>query len=118
MIAFISVYGLKCYTCTGTDSTCSKDKLKSGESGQETTCPSGFDKCMRTWAEKDGDTAVVQSCGTDATCTLLKDKCKEVKDGKCAIGCCDTDLCNTGSPVSFNVFLMTVCSALGLALLK
>ena len=82
------------------------------------TCPSGMDKCMRTWAKKDDATAVVQSCGNDATCKALKEKCDEVTDGKCAVGCCDTDLCNGGSPVSFSVFLMTVCSALGLALLK
>ncbi|KAL9968468.1 hypothetical protein ACROYT_G026846 [Oculina patagonica] len=111
-------YGLKCYTCIGTEDSCSKDKLKD-DSSKVTTCPSGYNVCMRTWAKNDdGDTAVVQSCGTDATCKTLKDKCDEVTEGKCAVGCCDTDLCNAGSPVSFSMFLMTVCAALGLALLK
>jgi len=79
------------------------------------TCPSGMDKCMRTWAKVNDVTAVVNSCSNEATCKSNEDaKC----DGKCAVGCCDTDLCNVGSPVSFSVFLMTVCSALGLVLLK
>lgn len=77
-----------------------------------------MDECMRTWAKKDGDTAVINSCGNDATCKELKDKCDDVKDGDCAVGCCDSDLCNASSPVSFSMFLMTICSALSLALLK
>ncbi len=116
LFSFISVYGLKCYTCIGTDETCSKSELEK-DSSKETTCPSGFDKCMRTWAKKDSNTAVVQSCSNDAACTTTKDACDN-GDGDCAVGCCDSDLCNAGSPVSFSVFLMTVCSALGLALLK
>ncbi|KAL9953716.1 hypothetical protein ACROYT_G041172 [Oculina patagonica] len=113
-----TVYGLKCYTCIGTDDSCSKGELEK-DSSRETTCPSGWNICTRTWAkDDDGNTAVVQSCGTDATCKLLKDKCDEVAVGECAIGCCDTDLCNAGSSVSFSVFLMTICSILGLALLK
>ena len=84
------------------------------------TCPSlgGYDKCSRTWSKVKDVTAVVQSCATEASCDLLKKQCDDAKDGDCAVGCCDTDLCNAGSIVSFSVSLMTVCSALGLALLK
>ena len=71
---------------------------------------------MRIWAKKDDDTLVVNSCSNEALCETAEDaKCDA---DKCAVGCCDTDLCNAGSPISFSVFLMTVCSALGLALLK
>jgi len=101
----------------GTDKTCSKEKLQEDDSKQ-TICHLGMDKCMRTWVKKDSDTLVVNSCGNDAECKELKEKCDDAKDGECAVGCCDSDLCNAGSSVSFSVFLMTVCSALGLALLK
>ena len=115
--SFISVYGLKCFSCIGTDESCSKNKLEA-DSKKEMICPRGMDKCTRTWAKKDGNTAVINSCGNYATCKELKEKCDEATDGDCAVACCDTDLCNAGSPVSFSVFLMTVCSALGLVLLK
>lgn len=112
-----TVHGLKCYKCTGTDESCSKDEVEADKSKQM-TCPLGMDKCMRTWAKKDGDTVVITSCGNEATCKVLKKKCDDSKDGDCAVSCCDTDLCNAGSSVSFSVLLMTVCSVLGLALLK
>ena len=108
---------LKCYVCTGTEDECSKDKLK-GDSSKQMACPTGKDQCTRFWSKKDDKTVVVQSCGDDKVCKDLKAKCDKITDGKCAVGCCKTNLCNAGSPVSFSVFLMTVCSALGLALLK
>ena len=76
-----------------------------------------MDQCMRTWAKKGDATAVVNNCANEATCKAAKDVCDK-SDDDCAVGCCDSDLCNAGAPVSFSVFLMTVCSALGLALLK
>ena len=81
------------------------------------TCPSGADKCMRTWAKQGDVTAVGQSCTNDAGCKAAEAVCDKA-GGDCKVGCCDTDLCNAGSPVAFSMFLMTVCSALGLALLK
>ena len=77
-----------------------------------------MDECTRTWAKKDDVTVVANSCGNEETCKELKKICDDAKGGKCAVGCCDTDLCNAGSPVSFSVFLMTVSAALGLALLN
>ena len=72
---------------------------------------------MRTWAKKDDTTSVTNTCTNDAGCKLAEAVCEKL-DEKCAVGCCDTDLCNAGSSVSFSVFLLTVCSALGLALMK
>ena len=112
----VSVYGLKCYVCLGTEDTCSKDKLK-GDSSAQVTCPSGMDKCMRTWMKKSDVKAVVNSCTNEAGCKAAEAVCDKA-DFDCKVGCCDTDLCNAGSPVSFSMFLMTVCSALGLVLLK
>ena len=112
---FISVSGLKCYECIGTDKTCSKDELKK-DSSKESTCASGMDRCMRVWAKKGDTTAVVNSCSNESLCKTAEDAKCDVD--KCAVGCCDTDLCNAGSPVSFSMFLMTVCCTLGLALLK
>ena len=115
---FISVSGLKCYDCIGTEETCSKDKLKA-DSSKEVTCESGMDKCIRVWGKKGDTTAVVSSCSNELVCKAAEDAADNKCEGdKCAVGCCDTDLCNAGSPVSFSVFLMTVCCALGLALLK
>ncbi|KAL9968467.1 hypothetical protein ACROYT_G026845 [Oculina patagonica] len=115
---FATVYGLKCYVCGGTEDACAKDKLGSS---QEFDCPT--DRCMRTWLKKGDATGVANSCSSESVCKSTKEACDK-KEGivfkevdKCAVGCCDTDLCNAGSPVSFNVFLMTVCAALGLALL-
>ena len=73
---------------------------------------------MRVWTKSGDVTAVANTCSTDALCKGAKDACDAVKDGDCAAGCCGTDLCNAGSSASFSVFLMTVCSVLGLALLK
>ena len=117
--SFISVSGLKCYTCVGTDETCSKDELEK-DSSKETTCPPGMDQCTRTWAKRHiaNVSAVVNACGNEETCKGLKETCYDDLHGHCHVGCCDTDLCNAGLPVSFSVFLMTVCSALGLALLN
>ena len=59
----------------------------------------------------DDVTVVANFCGDEEKCEKLKKICDNAKDEKCAVGCCDTDLCNAGSPVSFSVFLMTVSSA-------
>ena len=111
----MSVSGLKCYECLGTDETCAKDKLEA-DTSKQSTCIAGMDTCMSTWIKKDDKTTVINSCGNDSLCKAAEDtKCDA---DKCAMNCCDTNLCNAGSPVSFSVFLMTVCCALGLALLK
>ena len=112
----ISVCGLKCYFCGGTEEACAKDKLK-GDSSKEMTCPAGSDRCLRTWVKKDGAKGVTNSCSSEAGCKAAEEICDKA-DYDCKVGCCDEDLCNAGSPVSFSVFLTTVCSALGLALLK
>ena len=89
-----------------------------GDEGKQTTCPDGYNQCIRAWNEMDDKITFISQCGTEAKCKERKDACDKSGEGKCAISCCDTDLCNAGSPVSFNVFLVAVCSTLGLALLK
>ena len=113
--SFNTVSGLKCYQCTGDDDSCSKEKLQA-DSSKQTTCPPTFDRCMRVWGKKDGKILIANTCSNQALCEAAEDaKCE---GDKCAVGCCDSDLCNAASPISFSVFLMTICSALGLALLK
>ena len=78
-----------------------------------------MNRCMRAWGKKDDTTEVINSCSNESLCKAAeKDADDDCDVDKCAVGCCDTDLCNAGSPVSFSVFLMTVCCTLGLALLK
>ena len=79
-------------------------------------CPGG--ECIRVWGKKDDVTSVANYCGDSSTCEKLKKNCDEIKEGKCAVGCCDSDYCNVGSSYSASVILMTVTSALGLALLN
>ena len=79
-------------------------------------CPGG--ECIRVWSKKDDVTSVANYCGDSSTCEKLKKTCDEIKEGKCAVGCCDSDYCNVGSSYSASVILMTVTSALGLALLN
>ena len=102
----------------GNDEMCSKDKL-TGDSKYEKTCERGLDTCMRSWSKKGDTIAVINSCTAKGACKIAEDACKNYDgDGECAVACCTSDLCNAGSSVSFSVFLMTVCSVLGLALLK
>lgn len=76
---------------------------------------------MRTYYRKDGNTAVGNSCADQLDCSFSQEFCEiwEDNDGdvSCKIGCCTSDLCNAGSPPSFSIFLVTVCSALGRAIL-
>lgn len=113
-----TAYSLKCYVCEGTEDDCSKKKLEADKDSKSIECPSEMNECMRVWAKKDGKTRVENSCINSFGCDLAKKACDDVKDGECAVGCCDSDYCNAGSSVSVSVILMTVSSALGLALLK
>ncbi|KAL9959858.1 hypothetical protein ACROYT_G033221 [Oculina patagonica] len=114
---FATAYSLKCYICFGPGDTCSKENLEKNKAKYAKDCKAGEDQCIRKWAKFDDITGIENLCGDEAACTTWKNACDKA-DGKCAVGCCKTDLCNAGSPVPFSVFLMTVCSALGLALLK
>ena len=118
LISFISAYSLKCYSCSGTEEECSKSKLEANKASMSVDCSDG--ECMRTWVKKDNHnvTKVQNSCSDSSTCEEIKKSCDEFKDGKCAVGCCDSDYCNAGSSYSSSVILMIVTSALGLALLN
>ena len=108
---------LKCYECDGTEDDCKKSTLEGNKTKYLITCEDGEDKCMRTFIKKDGVTAVSNECTNQLGCDLAQAVCDNLDDVTCKVGCCDEDECNVGSHVSFNVFLLTVCSALGLALL-
>ena len=109
---------LKCYECSGSESDCEKSTLQNNQNKYLKTCPLGADKCFRTFLEKDGTTLVTNDCTNQFGCNLAQSVCDNYADDiTCKVGCCDEDACNVGSPVSFNVILLTVCSALGLALL-
>ena len=108
---------LKCYKCSGTEDDCKKSTLEGNKDKYLITCPDEEDKCLRLFLKKDRSTAVVNACTNQAGCVLLEAFCDNVDDLTCKVGCCGKDACNVGSHVSFNVILLTVSSALGLALL-
>ena len=97
----IAALSLKCYSCKDCGS---KD-------GDEATCPSGLNMCMRGYSIKDtdGKKTISRACGNKVICEALKEGCKKAKEDKtlsdCAVGCCDTDLCNAGSAPSFSVLV-------------
>ena len=115
---FHLAYGIKCYQCIGTEEACAKDKLEADKKNKVVTCGPLLDRCMRTWVKKDDVARVVNSCSQKILCEAAEKLCDDSSEGDCAVGCCETDECNAGSSVSFSVFMITVCSVLGLALLK
>ena len=109
---------LECYQCSGSEDDCKKSTLQGNKDAYLITCPFGADKCIRTFLKKDNSTAVLNACTNQLGCDLAQAVCDNYADDiTCKVGCCDEDACNVGSHVSFNVILLTVCSALGLALL-
>ena len=113
---------VKCYVCSGNEDTCSKSKLESNRAIYLKECPSIFDRCGRSWSKRDDVNAVGNSCANEAVCEAAKELCDKLKDSikdyKCGVGCCFSDGCNAGSPVTFSFFLLIVSSVLGLALMK
>ena len=109
---------LKCYSCSGTEDDCKKSTLEGNKDKYLITCPVGSDKCSGGFVKKDGSTQVTNGCTNQLGCDLAQAFCDNVGDDiTCKVGCRDKDACNEGSHVSFNVILLIVCSALGLALL-
>ena len=108
---------LKCYRCSGTEDDCKKSTLESNKGKYLIDCVGGYDKCLRRFRKKDSATLVDNSCSNQLSCNQAIIDCGQYNDVTCKVSCCDEDECNVGSLVSFNVFLLTVCSALGLALL-
>ena len=108
---------LKCYSCSGTEDDCAKSTLEGDKDKYLTTCFAGADKCMRSFLKKDSVTLVRNTCSNQASCKSAITDCGEYDGATCKVSCCDEDECNVGSHVSFNVILLTVCSALGLALM-
>ena len=109
---------LRCYKCEGTEDDCAKSVLQGNKDKYLITCPLGADKCFKSFLKKDSETHVLQHCTNQLGCDGAQAVCDKYGDDiTCKIGCCDEDECNAGSHVSFNVILLTACSALGLALL-
>lgn len=103
--------------CAGKEETCSKENL----TGDNTTnwpvlamqiIVSGPGP-KRTTKHSSATYATL----TRAECKELKGDWDKIKEGKCAFGCFDKDLCNAGSRVSFSGPL-AICLALSLVLLK
>jgi len=111
---------LECYECFGThEDDCKKSTLEGNKGKYLKTCSAGVDKCVRTLVKTDDSTVVSNTCTTQMGCDSAQAVCDNYAAGRvtCKVGCCDEDACNVGSHVFFNVFLLTVCSALCLALL-
>lgn len=109
-------YGLKCYTCVSTKSWDDCVDVQ-----KETTCPAGFDRCLKVYAHVKGDGANVEgfekACLTAASCDST-DKINVCKgDGReCDINCCDGDLCNTAALQLVSITVLTACALVALLL--
>lgn len=113
----LSAAGVKCYVCSGSEKTCSKSNL---ESSSDKLVECDTDMCMRIWQKAKSVVTVSNLCSTQSLCDSNKSTCDILNDADsfdCAVGCCSTDACNTGLPVSINVFMLTVSSVLGMALM-
>ena len=108
---------LKCYVCSGTEDDCKKSTLEGDKDKYLIECGKDYDKCLRAFLKKDSATLVENTCSNQLGCNQNIIKCGQYNGVTCKVSCCDEDECNVGSHVSFNVFLLTVCFALGLALL-
>jgi len=123
VIVAAAVAALKCYRCTEFgDDACSKEKLEGNPAKYSQDCGSiGFDRCMRQKYEQQGVKAVFTLCASQEGCTIAKSYCDQKTPSyeHCEdVVCCDTDNCNAGSAVSFSLFLMAVCYAVGMVLMK
>ncbi|KAL9985363.1 hypothetical protein ACROYT_G007757 [Oculina patagonica] len=110
MLCVATAFALKCYTCTGTEGTCSKSKLEGNNDKYLKTCPSGLDRCFRTWVHKDGNTAVTNDCTNQSGCDLAQNVCDKVDDVDCTVGCCGSDACNAGTTEKGPGLKCFVCS--------
>ena len=77
-----------------------------------------LDTCQRSHNTALDIHSVTMICTTKDRCEANKKVCKEKGNEDCAVVCCSTDKCNPGSSVTPSVFLMFVCSVVGLALRK
>ncbi|CAH3144567.1 unnamed protein product [Pocillopora meandrina] len=124
VLVFIAAPGcaLKCYVCSGDEDSCSKSTLESNKGTYLKECSSLYDRCARSWSKKDDVNAVANDCATKDICDTAEKLCDKLKDNikdyQCGVGCCTSDGCNAGSPVTFSFFLLIVSSVLGLALMK
>ena len=108
---------LQCYQCSGTEDDCKKSTLEGDKDKYLKECDAGEDKCKRGFLQKDSATLVSNSCSNQLGCNQDIIGCGQYNGVTCKVSCCDEDGCNVGSHVSFNVILLTACSALGLAVL-
>ena len=108
---------LKCYECSGTGDDCKKSTLEGDKGKYLKECGEGYDRCLRGFIKKDSATLVTNSCGNKLDCYRQIISCGQYNGVTCKVSCCDEEGCNLGSHVSFNVILLTACSALGLVLL-
>ena len=94
---------LKCYQCSGTEDDCKKSTLEGDKDKYLITCPSGQDKCMRTFLKKGSATLVSNTCTNQVGCNSVEISCAQY-DKTCKVGCRDEDECNTGELEPFTDF--------------
>ncbi|XP_022796489.1 uncharacterized protein LOC111334943 [Stylophora pistillata] len=105
-IGLPSVLGLKCYTCTSSESW---DKCK----GESTTCVAALaDQCVKVYLKVGSVQSFGKMCGSDAYCDQKTNPtCKDASGSfECEINCCKGDDCNAGSATRISGILLLSCA--------
>ena len=103
-------YGLKCYRCVSTKSWDDCADVK-----KEVTCSSGFDRCVKAYADVKTEGASVEAyekgCFTEELCKSVVDKVPFCKGkGECKINCCSGDLCNAAALPMVSTIILITCA--------
>ncbi|XP_058957688.1 uncharacterized protein [Pocillopora verrucosa] len=105
-IGLPSVLGLKCMTCTSSESW---DKCE----GKSKTCTAPLaDQCLKLYFKVGSTESFTRMCGSDAYCDeKTNPTCKAASGSfECKIDCCKGDDCNAGTATRISGILFLSCA--------
>lgn len=112
-------HNISCYNCEGLERHCTKATLKANHHKYLKNCHGIGDRCMRIWQKTDYTELVHSLCADERLCDEMEKVCEEKKTAPrdpydCIVSCCHDDACNSvDAGVNFNLYLVILCSAVG-----